>query len=422
MLNNNIYSQSSIKQILIKYIYETINISSFNYKQLINQNDLTNMKNTKYIAVPCIEGYNYLFVVMKNKDRFYSYLIDRRMLKNTEEQVNIDEIKIIPVDINFSDIRIYDGSIFEGTYHFTKQFDPVTKHPKIIDKMFIINDVYYFNGKSKINDNIINKYIEVKSYINHFHYNDNIKLYLNEYINLSDIEKLENCVDIFKNVKFNEFKINNILGIYFYPYKSGTKLIYNLNNNKNKINNNFNNNKINNNFNNNNKMNNSLNNKFSKNNFNNNYKNKYNNKINENKLNFDNTIFSKENNDNKPILKLTPKIQQYKENLQTQKIETTNYKLINNNIKDIIFTFEFRTTSIEENYDLYLIQQQNNNLYETVFIDYAGVFDIKTSKLCRSFNNNELVDCVYSKNKWIPITKSMNKHPTMITEFQKYFI
>lgn len=386
--NTHIYSQSSIKQILIKYIYDNVTLSTYNYKQLLCPDDLKTITNTNYIVVPCIEGYNYLFVVMKNKDRFYSYLIDRKMLKNSENQVNIDEIFIIPVEINFTDNKIYDGTIFEGTYHFTKQIDPITKTTKITDKIFIINDVYMLNGKDVTKEIIKYKYMNIESYLKHFQYDNNIKIYINKYIELSDINKLENCVEIFKQVTFDNVSFDNILnGLYIYPYKSGTKLVYNFNKKQHKP-----------------------------------FPNQNQYKQNQNKLSIVNPNKIKGN------LKLTPKIQQYKENLKEDLFDinkdNSKYKLKNNELNSkLIFTFEFRETDIEENYNLFLIQQKENNIYETVLIDNAGVFDIQTSELCKTFGKKNLIDCEYNniKNKWIPLKISIAKHPTIITEFLKYF-
>ena len=433
-MQTNTYSQSTIKQILIKYIYDHINISTYNYKQLLYPNDLKIITNTNYIVVPCIEGYNYLFVVMKNKDRYYSYLIDRKMLKNNENQVNIDEIYIIPVDINFTDNKIYDGTIFEGTYHFTKQIDPNTNTTKIVDKIFIINDVYYFNGKDMTKEIIKYKYMNIESYIKHFQYNNDIKIVVNKYIELFDIDKLEKCVDIFKQIIIDKLEFKNILkGIYFYPYKSGTKLIYHLSKNQNQKNKfvsnvNLHNKSI---------SNVNLHNKSIS---NVNLHNKSISNINLHNKSISNiNLHNNNNNNNNNVIKhnytKTTKLQQYKENLQNINLDgiglsqnniETKYKLKKtniNNINNIKFTFEFRKTDIEENYNLFLIQQKENNIYETILIDNAGVFDMKTSELCRTFDNKCLIDCEYNfdKNKWIPLIKSIKTHPTIITEFLKYF-
>lgn len=220
--NNNrkedLYSKPLIKQKIIDYIFNHIDISNYNFSVLRNKGDEMKIKNNKYLILPNFKGYNYLMVFIKNKERFYSCLIDRATLSYSNPNNKLDNIKIIPIDVYFDDINIYDGTIFDGIYYYENE-----------KKYFIINDVYMFKGLSKKTDQIKNKLIEMNCYIkNNKNINNSIDISINSYYMFKDIKEA-----------INDYQHNpDIRGIIFYPFlideykqQKQTKLLYMFENN-----------------------------------------------------------------------------------------------------------------------------------------------------------------------------------------------
>lgn len=363
---HQIYSNQKIKQILIDYIYDNTNIRLYNYKILSSKNDLNLINSTKYIITPNYHGFNYLLVFMKNKDRYYSYLVDRQTLVFNKNNVNIDNVKIIPIEVNL-DNKIYDGTILDGIYHFNNN-----------DKYFIINDVYKFRGEDLSNDIIKYKLINLELYLKHYNKNnsnDNIKISVNTYYDFNNIK------EAYDNFRYKYYNIQ-IRGLCLYPYISGTKLIY--------IFDNFKNNKI---------------------QINTNYIIDKNDKV--DKVNNDNIV----NSDNK----ISDEVIKNNSNEKYKRIPK------NKNI-DIYLNFEIRKTEIDDVYKLFLVYpiDKNNNKFKTSYIDYACIPDIKTSKLCKEIFanvNKKILSCKYDniRNKWIPEKISEMKYPNKLSDLDKYF-
>lgn len=208
---HQIYSNQKIKQQLLNYIYTTVDISKFKYKILENKEELPILSVQPYLISGEYNGSNCFMVFTKNKDRFYSFLVERKTLTFRLSQNTIDNVSFIPVEIRLEE-HIYDGTIFDGIYTFTNGL-PV----------FIINDVYYFRGMDMMNEKINYKMINVKTYLDNFSRNDkqlnNVVLHVNK---LYPLENIKNFVEqIIPNTK--DFVVK---GISFYPELSGTKIIY----------------------------------------------------------------------------------------------------------------------------------------------------------------------------------------------------
>lgn len=205
-----------IKQQLIDYIYSTIELSNFRYKIIEYEHDLPLLLKNKYSVSANFSGSNCLLVFIKIKEKYYSYLIDRKTLSYNKYQVNPKNVKTISVEIKL-DNSIYKGSIFDG---ILIQSDRT--------KTFVITDIYQFRGKMMLNEKIQYKIINLVSYLNANLKNDqsnNLKLTVNKIYDVDQIDKLVN--DDIPNTKNI-----NVRGIVFYPDISGTKLIFLFNNNK----------------------------------------------------------------------------------------------------------------------------------------------------------------------------------------------
>src|SRR5947207_5256190 len=97
--HENVY----IKQQLINYIYSTVELSNFNYKLLEYEADLNLLTKDKYFVSANYSGSNCLLIFVKIKERFFSYLVDRKTLTYNKNSINLDNIKIIPVNIKLDE-------------------------------------------------------------------------------------------------------------------------------------------------------------------------------------------------------------------------------------------------------------------------------------------------------------------------------
>jgi len=216
---NKFINQPLIKQQLINYIYNSIEISKFKYKLIEYEYDLPLLKENKYFISPNFNGINSLLVFTKLKDKFYSFLVDRKTLSYKHNQIDMSKVKIIPVDIRL-DPTIYNGSIIDGVLLYNNGNNNT--------KTFVVNDVYYLCGQNLANDKINYKILNISTYFDSYHKIDskidNIKLIINKLYNLNEIKQLVNV-----NIPKSKYG-NSIKGLAFYPEISNTKLIYLYNN------------------------------------------------------------------------------------------------------------------------------------------------------------------------------------------------
>lgn len=207
---SQIYSNNKIKQQLINYIYTTVDLSKFKYKILETYEDLHILSTQKYLISGEYSGSSSLLVFTRNKDRYYSFLVERKTLSYRSSQINMDSIVIKPIEIRLEE-SIYDGTIFDGIYVHGE------------DPTFIINDMYCFRGNDMSHDKINYKIINIKQYLDSFLKHDQnlktIKLSINKLYPLENIKTLVN--NVIPNTK--DFQVK---GLSFYPEISGTKLIY----------------------------------------------------------------------------------------------------------------------------------------------------------------------------------------------------
>lgn len=208
---------SYVKQQIIKYIYDTIDISRFKYKILEYEYDLVLLKDNKYFVSPNYNGTNGLLVFIKLKDRFYSVIIDRRTLSYSSNLIDLEKVKIIPINIRLES-SIYNGTIMDGILLYNTGNK----------KTFIINDIYYFEGSDMSLDNINHKLLNVATYFENNTKDDPILndtiLLTNKVYDIAELKKLIN--NYIPKSKLS----SSIKGIAFYPEKSSTKLIYLYNN------------------------------------------------------------------------------------------------------------------------------------------------------------------------------------------------
>lgn len=219
--NNNFCTNIdyNTKNMIIKYIYDSIDLKKYKYTLLKYEEDLARLESEKYYITPNYNGLNSLLVFKKIRQKYFSFIIDRKTLSFNYNQLNINKVKIIKVNISL-DEKIYDGSIFDGVLLYGKD-----KNRK---KIFIINDVYYFNNKDKQQELIMNKIIQINTYLKKNYKPDkdldNTILNVNKLYNIKNIKELINIY-----IPSSYYK-NSIKGVCFYPEISGMKLIFLFNN------------------------------------------------------------------------------------------------------------------------------------------------------------------------------------------------
>lgn len=209
---NNIFLNPKIKQIIINFVYENLKpYSSYISKEIKTKEDLKLLFDKNFYLQYQHSGEPSFLLFLRNKDRYYSCVINKKHLTSDPRNIILDDVHIIPFDITL-ELKIYDNTIFDGIYYTNKE----TKEIK-----FFIQDVLLFRGENKIKDNIRNKFFELNSYLKHFNQN---KLIINEIVSISEIETF------YKNIK--DDKITGLLLHYFnsgyflhFNFKSQTKEI-----------------------------------------------------------------------------------------------------------------------------------------------------------------------------------------------------
>lgn len=415
---NNNGKVDQLKQQLINYVYETIELSKFKFRIIQFESELPQLLEKKYFVSANFSGSNCLLVFTKIGDRYQTVMIDRKTLNYNISKIDISKINLFDVKL-YLDSSIYLGTIFDGIFIQSK-----------FEKIFVITDIYCFKGQDLTCSSLEVKMMTVVAYLKSNYdeqdLKNSIKLRVNKLFKLSEFETL--CNDVISKTK----KEYNVRGICFYPDISDTKLIYLFGENKqietidkNKI----------------------PNVKMQQNNVSSSmmprhsesfFMNKHSElfpthdqiesieitKTNEiiktkNKTNNTNNT-NNANNTNNNELKNELKI------VNDSKKIVKQYYVPKLNVECETYVFEMVKT---ENSDVYIlnavepITKENKTHLKRRKIDLAFVPNLERSKWCKEImsesNNNVLVNCKYhhDKYKWEPISESSAKRPSFITDF-----
>lgn len=416
---------AELNKSLVEWIYDSIDISKYNFKMLKDESDLSNILTNKYYLSGNYSGVNCLLVFTKLKGKFYSFVVERKMLSYSVDKIDWENLRITNVNV-MVDQAIYNGTVFDGIY-FSR--GDVCR--------FTITDAYRFKGSDY-------SVIDLKLKLNEF------KCYferIGSQINRTGEQNKRITVEIDINQIYDIFDFDNVIntklhtggtmprGICFYPEKSGTKLIFNYDHKPNIL---FssNNNDIDNDNNHNNNDNNDNNND-------NNYNNR--NKLREstkssrsdNSDDFDNNKNNNQNNNsNKNNNSIN--ISQKSKNIGTRlKLHKTYYTAINNNNNnntdpknnEIKAVLSMSSTSIPDNYELYCVERIDTNKIRKQKRDIAYIPDAEKSKWLRSLFDQDtkpkLMNCVWrdERRKWEPISINTSaKIPTLSSKLDEYLI
>lgn len=225
--NNNktpYFRNPIIKNRLIDYIFNVVDISKFKYSVIEFNHDLDKINPSMYKTVsPNYNGINSLMVFIRLRNRYYSFLIGRKSLSYGRDKIDIDKIRIYPINIRL-DKSVYNGTIIDGT--LLHNGGNYSHHQ---ERKFVVNDIYSFLGESFVTDIIADKLQNIKLFINAYYKTDlrvnNIEITINKLTPLKDINNL-----LKKTIPSSKYT-KDIKGIAFHPIVSGTKLIYLFNNN-----------------------------------------------------------------------------------------------------------------------------------------------------------------------------------------------
>jgi hypothetical protein len=365
--NNNDYSNDniniSIKEAILDYLYNRIEIGDHKYTIIRNVGDIYELKNDRYYVSGNSCGINSIIIFMKKNNNYYSYLIDRRSISYNRQTLNKAKVRFTEIKLAV-DLKIYDGTIIDGIL-IDNDANKISLKNNVINledngknenskMLFMITDVFVLNGKSIINMNykkkmyiindIINKYVEVNT-------NNNIELFISQPYELNQITNL------FQENIYNYTKKYNIKGIAFYPELSGSKLIYIFDKNDEKIKEelvkgveNINN----------------------------------------------NLLILEEDIENKDTSNLDKKI--------IYKYEIKDIE----KIKEIVLNLEMKKTLMNDVYKLYAIfNYKNKYIKKKIGIAYIPTF-VLSLKCKNLFLNKEniIMKCLLINNKWIPVEES----------------
>ena len=215
--DNSYLENYQMKEQIIEYLYSTVELSNYKYKLIEYEYDLPLLKEKLYYVSPNYNGIHSLLVFKKIKDKYFSFLIDRKTLTYNINQIDYEKVKIIPIYVHL-DESIYNGTIIDGVLLYNNINGM---------KNFVINDIYYFRGADMTTDKITNKILHISTYLEKMNYNhedSNIIFIINKLYPLNEIQQLVNIY--IPKSKYNK----SIKGLSFYSEFSGTKLIYLYNN------------------------------------------------------------------------------------------------------------------------------------------------------------------------------------------------
>lgn len=223
--NNTYFKQLNVKEIILDFIYNNVHFNMIN-KYSLDKTTLGLIDSLDYIVEPIINGVECLCIIMKNKNNYYSCLVEKEGLTTNKKDICINNVNIFNFDIKFSNLKIYDGTIFDGVYKYKSDYNNCD-----IDEFFIVNDIYYLNGENMINTKMTNKFSIFKSYLDIFGMGK-FNILINNYLTLDDPDKILTLSNYeLKNKNMSIDIKQSINGYRFYSIKTGKILnMYNNNN------------------------------------------------------------------------------------------------------------------------------------------------------------------------------------------------
>lgn len=203
--------ENDVKQKIIKYLFDNLNLSLYRYIMLENIKNLNYLENNEHWVAPNYKGHSY-FLIFKTIDNVqYCVLIEKKKFSYHRNKLDMNAQFIVKLQVNTNN-NMFSGTIFEG---------------KIISNQnqeysFLIQDCYYLMGKKLTDMELNNKMLYL---------NDSIDTNLlgksicsNFMFKLSTLYKYEDIPKlVYDMMPASNFQSN---GLIFYPKVSGITFIH----------------------------------------------------------------------------------------------------------------------------------------------------------------------------------------------------
>lgn len=200
---------NNIKNNILDYLFNTINLSKLRYGMLDNVLKLKFLQENEHFVTPNYKGINYFLVFTTIHHKLYAVLINRKKLSYHRNQIDMKTIFIAKIQI-ITNQNMFTGTIFDG---------------KIIQKdnkyHFLIHDCFFLMGKKISDMDMDNKFLYLNDIINTNLTNnscENFTFKLNKLYHYNELPEL--ITKIIPNCGINSN------GIIFYPKQSGNSIIH----------------------------------------------------------------------------------------------------------------------------------------------------------------------------------------------------
>ena len=200
-----IINDIDFKNKIIDYLFNTIELSKYRYNLLDTTTQLSYLKTNEHYISPNFKGYNYFLIFHKYNNIPYCAAVDRKNLSYHRDKIDIKKISIFKIKI------ITSQSIFRGTI----------MDCKLIKNMMMIKDCFQIMGQMIIDMDMLEKMIYIDSIIiNQFQkdYCNNFTFKINKLYRYTTLDNLINNIIPKCNLE--------ILGLVFFPKKSGVSIIF----------------------------------------------------------------------------------------------------------------------------------------------------------------------------------------------------
>ena len=203
-------NEKEIKNKVIEYLYNSINLSQYRYGMLNSIQKLTFLQDNEHWVSPNYKGHSYFLIFMTINNKSYCILIDRKKLSYHKNQVDLNSIFIVRLIVNTNN-SMFTGTILEG---------------KIIQKEseyhFLIQDCFYLMGKKLVAMNINQKMLYLNDIVNTNLIGNsvcsNFTFKLNKLYKYTELPLLINTVIPSCSIVSN--------GLIFYPKISGMVILF----------------------------------------------------------------------------------------------------------------------------------------------------------------------------------------------------
>jgi len=198
-----------LKDELLDYIYNNVDLYQIRYSMLKTIEHAQQLKHQLFHISPHFHGYNYLLIFKKLSNNIVNvYIVYRINLKFKRNEVNSQNVKIYKLNTN-NDIDNMDNTIIDGKIIFKKE-----------EKLFLISDIFYYQGEKLLNIKIIDKFERFNNEINRInkmlieHFESKI-IRIYKYSEMTDL--------VYNRIKNSDFKINGLL---FIQQRTSRSFIY----------------------------------------------------------------------------------------------------------------------------------------------------------------------------------------------------